>query len=365
MKKRLSFLLALALLLTSCGGSSDAAAATMRLRRTQGAVEVADGEDRPIQPKEDLGLYSGYGVDTRTDSYAWIDLDRVKLTKLDQDSEIQIQKDGRALEIEVVSGSLFFLVTEPLAEDETMEIRTSTMLVGIRGTCGWVSDGTAALLEGTVTVAAGEQDVTISAGEMAVLTEDGSLEVEPLTAASVPAFVRAELEEDSALAEAVKADSGLDVLAPVPDVMRLRDMYTYSRALSYTVDGELIAEITLFPDGQGRIGKSVTHDLFTGDGSVCGFIYNDSGTLAQWGPFTVTEDRPDHRKLVSISDDGSRLEEIEYYDEQGRSTKLEDCGSNYPTVIGSPIYDADGKLVRMDSYDADGGLNSYTLYEYD
>lgn len=42
------------------------------------------------------------------------------------------------LELYVRSGSLFFDVTEPLEEDESMDIRTSTMAVGIRGTSGWV-----------------------------------------------------------------------------------------------------------------------------------------------------------------------------------------------------------------------------------
>ena len=99
-------------------------------------MTVSDGTGKDVPLLEDLGLYNGYGVDTRSESYAWINLDDVKLTKMDQESEIAIQKDGKSLEIEVRSGSLFFNVTEPLKDDETMDIRTSTMLVGIRGTCG-------------------------------------------------------------------------------------------------------------------------------------------------------------------------------------------------------------------------------------
>ena len=40
------------------------------------------------------------------DSYARINLDDVKLAKLDQNSEITIRKEGKALDIEVKSGSL-------------------------------------------------------------------------------------------------------------------------------------------------------------------------------------------------------------------------------------------------------------------
>ena len=39
-----------------------------------------------------MGLYSGYRVDTREDSYAWIDLDSVKLTKMDEGTEVEILK---------------------------------------------------------------------------------------------------------------------------------------------------------------------------------------------------------------------------------------------------------------------------------
>ena len=200
MKKRiLALTLALSLLLTACGGG--ASATTMRLRKTEGTVGVSDGEGKDVEPRDDLGLYSGYGVDTQTESYAWISLDEAKLTKLDQDSEIAITKEGKKLEIEVRSGSLFFNVTEPLADDETMDIRTSTMMVGIRGTCGWVTQDTAALLEGTVEVTAGEQAVTISAGEMAVLTGDGTLEVKSFYQENIPAFIQDENLEETILEE--------------------------------------------------------------------------------------------------------------------------------------------------------------------
>ena len=139
MKRIFSFALALAMVvsLAACSGGNTTAAA-MHLRRIEGTVSVSNSSGKDIPPLDHLSLYSGYGVNTRSASYAWIDLDDVKLTKLDQNSEISIEKDGKALDIQLKSGSLFFNVTEPLADDETMNIRTSTMLVGIRGTCGWV-----------------------------------------------------------------------------------------------------------------------------------------------------------------------------------------------------------------------------------
>ena len=221
--------LSLALLLTSCGGG--ASATSMHLRKTEGTVGVSDSEGKELTPKSNLGLYSGYQVGTQEKSYAWIDLDRVKLTKLDADSQIEINKDGKKLEIDVKTGSLFFNVTEPLDDDETMNIAASTMIIGIRGTCGWVGENTAALLEGTVEVTAGEQNVTISAGEMAVLTED-KLEVKPLTASDVPAFVVEEIAGDDGLAQTVLDATGLNIPA-------------YSMASYEDVLAEIEEEVTI------------------------------------------------------------------------------------------------------------------------
>ena len=180
--------------LAACGGNDTAAA--IHLRRAEGPVAVSDGGGKDIPVFDHLGLYSGYGVSTRSDSYAWIDLDDVKLTKMDQNSEISIEKEGKKLNIEVKSGSLFFNVTQPLEDGEAMSIRTSTMLVGIRGTCGWVEarNGLSRvyLLEGKVECSAEGQTVRVNAGEFAELTADGELVVKPFTAEDIPAFVRDE-----------------------------------------------------------------------------------------------------------------------------------------------------------------------------
>ena len=193
-------LLALAMLLSfaacSGGGGKETTAATMHLRRAEGTVAVSTGGGKSLPVLDNLGLYSGYGVGTRSASYAWIDLDEVRLTKLDQNSEISIGQEGKKLDIELKSGSLFFNVTEPLGDDETMNIRTSTMLVGIRGTCGWVEERSGLsrvyLLEGKVECSAEGQTVQVNAGEYAELTSDGALTVKEFSEQDIPAFVQSE-----------------------------------------------------------------------------------------------------------------------------------------------------------------------------
>ena len=237
-KRLTALVLSLALLLTSCGNGTSAA--TMYLRKTEGAVGVSDGEGKELTPKDNLGLYSGYQVGTQAESYAWIDLDQVKLAKLDQDSEVEINKEGKKLEIDVKSGSLFFNVTEPLTDDETMNIATATMMVGIRGTCGWVTDNTAALLEGTVSVTAGGQEATINAGEMAVLTESGEITVSALTAEDIPSFVREEVEDYGGLP--VPDDSGddpveVDPMAAYEELLSTLENVVYSEVIDFEGDG--------------------------------------------------------------------------------------------------------------------------------
>lgn len=210
-RRMAALLLAGVLLCSACGQT--ARATTMHLTRSEGSVAVADGEGADVALAEQLGLYDGYQVNTRAASYAWIDLDSVKLTKMDADSEIGIHKDGKALEIQVRSGGLFFNVTEPLAEDESMDIRTSNMVVGIRGTCGWVKVENenhmwVYLLEGTVecSILDDEGKVltsdTVSAGERAEMTRDENGEcritVGEYDRSELPDFVLPEAEAAAA-----------------------------------------------------------------------------------------------------------------------------------------------------------------------
>ena len=159
--------------------AADNAAATMQITKTEGTVEVTDAAEGSVPPMKRMRLYNGYGVGTLEESYAWISLDKSKLAKLDALSEISVRKRGKKLEILLDSGNIFFNVTEPLKDDESLNIRTSTMAVGIRGTSGWVEvldqkNVRVSILEGTVELTAAdpitgdEKTELLSAGESAV-----------------------------------------------------------------------------------------------------------------------------------------------------------------------------------------------------
>lgn len=203
-------LLILLFLLTACGGEDDASATSMRLRKTKGKVSVSDAQNKALELMEDLALYSGYGVKTRTKSYAWVELDSVKLAKLDESSKIAIEKDGKNLTIQLENGNLFFHITEPLGDDESMEIRTSTMAIGIRGTCGWVEAPKGKeitrvyILEGKVDCLSDGKSASVTAGEMAELSKDGEIAVEAFEADTIPSFVQDEAKDDEVLEQIIR-----------------------------------------------------------------------------------------------------------------------------------------------------------------
>ena len=215
----------LLLLCTACGNSPSAT--SMHLIRTEGGVSVEDGEGERISPEENMGLYSGYRLETREESHAWINLDSDKLAKMDSESGVEIRKDGRKLELRLNAGNLYFNIIEPLEKEESLEIRTSNMAVGIRGTCGWVSlmdasHMTVHILEGTVecsvTDASGESKTAfVSGGERAefVIAEDGTAEitVAQFQESDIQPFVLEELKGDETLCGKIKEASGLEIAA--------------------------------------------------------------------------------------------------------------------------------------------------------
>ncbi len=302
-------LAALLSLLSACGNSGDTpttagpggtapSAATMYLRRTEGQVQVSDDKAQSVEPMENLGLFSGYGVGTEAESYAWVDLDSVKLTKMDQESEIAITKEGKKLEIEVKSGSLFFNVTEPLAEDETLEIRTSNMIVGIRGTCGWVEVPDPEHLELHVLEGVVEYWVDgWESGGLALPTghvtirSDGELEMVPFDTEEIPDFVMEEISSDEELVLRIKNNGGYDLSgqvgggtpetgggeAEVPEV----SPYPSSITLTYEYDSQGRITRVNEVDETGTLKYYHTFDYIE-DSWVDVYDYYPDGSLDGW-----------------------------------------------------------------------------------
>ena len=262
MKKTLSILMALLLLWSMAlpaAAAETAAAATLRLEKAEGTVKVSNASGKSVTVTDGMRLYSGYTIATEKNSYAYVSLDSTKAVKLDASSKAEVRKSGKKLELNAVSGSLFFNVTAPVDKDESLNIRTSTMVTGVRGTSGWVVvidrfTSSVHLLEGTLTVTSSEpatgqmRQATITSGQTATATLKGlaqagrqmSLTVTNLQEKQVPGFVAVEVEKDPALQQKIAAKSRLSIPAIIGNAWaRLENEQASANAADQNIQKDL------------------------------------------------------------------------------------------------------------------------------
>lgn len=219
-------------------------------------------------------------METSAASYAWVNLDSTKLIKLDASTKVEIRKSGKKLEILLKSGSIYGDVSKPLEDGESLDIRTSTAIVGIRGTkfsVGLTNDivGTAAqgvvplvqVYEGAVTVTtlqdASEETpavgkpVTEFSAEVIVVSAGTQVIVDSI-AELTPVFLESPLEKEDisgyVAAELVKAPETLEnldiALTPEEAQKQLeQDQADASRKQAEADAGRTGLETTASPDG--------------------------------------------------------------------------------------------------------------------
>jgi len=236
----LSFCLCAGNLTLTSQAANSASASTVRLSKTEGTVEVSDSAGKAAFYRQDMRLANGDHTVTAERSYAWFSLDDTKVVKEDAVSDVEVRKRGQKLEVLVNSGSLFFNITEPLKEDESLNIRTSTMVMGVRGTCGvikGVGDGVTCLqlltghLECIVTnpETGDTKIISLEAGDEAYFYADQTgqrgvtnIVIEKLAVEDLNGFVLMELVGDLDLLNKIREESGLDFSAYTIDDARAR-----------------------------------------------------------------------------------------------------------------------------------------------
>lgn len=119
--------------------SNGLTATTMRLLRVEGTVTLEDAAGAQREIVNSMRFDSGDAISTGAASLASIQLDDHKIVTLEENSRAEFTKARNMLELNLTSGGLFFDVNQPLEEDESFDIRTATMTVGIRGTSGYIS----------------------------------------------------------------------------------------------------------------------------------------------------------------------------------------------------------------------------------
>lgn len=247
MKKIVSVLLCALLLISALPMNAlaeEATASTMRLEKCEGTVTVKNASGKALKITEKMRLYNGYEITTSTKSYAYISLDGTKAVKLDASTKVSVTKAGKKLEILVSSGQLLFDVSEPLDSDESLEIRTSTSLTGVRGTVGYVTvtsptESVLTILEGvtevtTVNPVTGKASVTqVSSGQQLsslIAPEDGgetiTVVVSDIAPEEIPGFVLTYVAENPEVQERIEENSDLQiqlVVANAEEIQKLEE----------------------------------------------------------------------------------------------------------------------------------------------
>ncbi len=391
----------------TAGGDSVLAdtAASIALSRTKGTVAVSDAGQKPLPVFENMQVYDGYGVGTEAQSYAWMKLDDARLAKLDESSSVRTSLDGKKLQLWLDEGSLFFNIDRPLQDDESLEIRSSSMVTGIRGTAGWVHVPDAEhmevyILEGTVECRI-EQDgkaadsASVSGGEMARLScvqGETAINVETFQSADVPAFVREEIRDEEEINSRDVSDSlpaeQTDLMEKIAQLCREEDYGGVQDILRDGIGGieqtvsKAGPQILMQEDGRGLGIYMVPFSSTSSDRTVM-IYYGDyqngirqgNGTwigvqsmldfyaTGQWnndrpdGPQTVVEEYPDSqariRTYTGTVAGGPWEGEIDvwydYADGHRMNYKAAFAGGKYIPVEPEPI--AEGNDLYFISYD--------------
>ncbi len=108
-------------------------AITMRILRIEGTVSLEEnGKEKPV--KENLRLNEGNALNTATASIASVGLDEYKIVTLNEESRAEFNKLGKKLDLSLTEGSMYVDVQKKLEDNESFDVHTSSMVVGIRGT---------------------------------------------------------------------------------------------------------------------------------------------------------------------------------------------------------------------------------------
>ncbi|MDY3819263.1 MAG: leucine-rich repeat protein [Lachnospiraceae bacterium] len=200
--------------------AATARATTMKLDSFKGSVTVKTMNGSQRKASKGMRLLNGYEVSTADGSEAFISLDNSKAVKLDAKSSVQVRQAGNRLELMIKSGKVFFNVSKPLKSNETLNVRSSTMVAGVRGTSGYATvheeETKMYLLEGnlgmtrTNPVTNKVETVQIKGGEVASSykyeQKKVDVTIEKFTEVDVPAFVVEEVAKDVELQKKIDTE---------------------------------------------------------------------------------------------------------------------------------------------------------------
>ena len=203
-------------------------AKTLRLTRADGTVTLEDGTGTPKTVTGTASFESGQTLTTGTRSLAAVSIDSDKKVTIQENSRVTFAKTRTTVEIGLLEGGLFFEVNKPLASDETFSIRTPNIVIGVRGTSGYVytdEEGHPCLVvtaghvkvTGINPVTNETKDIEVNAGQKLTVLfyNDRTIDsiefvIESITEEGLPMFALERIGDDPYLLARVCTDTGWD-----------------------------------------------------------------------------------------------------------------------------------------------------------
>ncbi len=230
-KRIIAIIIAAVLLVAAVIGffiyNSAITAVTMRIQRLVGTVNLYNEEGNEQSLREKMRLGAGQTVTTAGESLIMVSLDDTKLMTMEETSKAEIKTRGKKLLFNLLEGNLFFNVTEKLADNESFDVNTTTMVCGIRGTSAYVGrDSTShevlMVTDGLVHVVATNPvtkettEVDVPAGQMITIYLDEEAEgdktisivMQSFKEEDLPALALDAIHKDKALLERITKATG-------------------------------------------------------------------------------------------------------------------------------------------------------------
>ncbi len=188
---------------------------TIRLETFTGSVEVKSGSGKDVSVYEKMRVFDGYTIKTLGSSEVYLSLDDTKAVKLGNNTEVKVKKSWFSNKIIVISGELFFNVTKPLESNESLDISTSTMSMGIRGTSGYIgtnsSNSRAQIFTGGVEFIGPNGRAFIRSGQQVSSDNDFNLSQLNRDGSDIASMALKEINNNDSLKNEIKEKTDLDV----------------------------------------------------------------------------------------------------------------------------------------------------------
>ena len=223
-----ALILVLILTVSLCGAAAESYdASTMRLLRHEGNVEIFDANGVPRFVMDNVRFMSGESMQTGEDGMASVGLDDTKIVTLDASSRVEFAQESGHLLLKLTEGAIFLDVQKKLDENESLDIQTTTMTVGIRGTIIFMKESpdsasgrgitTLGVLEGTAQVDYKDESgahrlLDVPKGRVATIQTSGAdgtvASVTKMTLQDVEGFVREVVESTPSLLSRAEMPTG-------------------------------------------------------------------------------------------------------------------------------------------------------------